>query len=124
MKPDRLIVTAMLISGGLAGFMALNEVMGSQNRLVLEFTSGYGFVGIAVALMGRSRPVGIILAALLFGALYQGGADLAFEKPAITRQMIVIIQGLVILFAGALEHMFRPQITRIFARRNPQLRGA
>jgi len=124
MKPDRLIVTAMLISGGLAGFMALNEVMGSQNRLVLEFTSGYGFVGIAVALMGRSRPIGIILAALLFGALYQGGADLAFEKPAITRQMIVIIQGLVILFAGALEHMFRPQITRIFARRNPQLRGA
>jgi general nucleoside transport system permease protein len=124
MKPDKLIIIAMLISGALAGFMALNEVMGSQNRLVLEFTSGYGFVGIAVALMGRSRPIGIILAAVLFGALYQGGADLAFEKPEITRQMIVIIQGLVILFAGALEHMFRPQITQIFARWNPQLRGA
>jgi simple sugar transport system permease protein len=116
MKPARLIVIAMLISGGLAGFMALNEVMGSQNRLLLEFTSGSGFVGIAVALMGRSRPLGIILAALLFGALYQGGTDLAFDKPAITRQMIVIIQGLVILFAGALEHMFRPQITNLFRR--------
>ena len=116
MRPARLIVIAMLISGGLAGLMALNEVMGSQNRLLLEFTSGYGFVGIAVALMGRSRPLGITLAALLFGALYQGGADLAFDKPNITRQMIVIIQGLVILFAGALEHMFRPQVTRFFRR--------
>ncbi len=124
MKPSRLIIIAMMISGGLAGFMALNEVMGSQNRLVLEFTSGYGFVGIAVALMGRSRPIGIVLAALLFGALYQGGTDLAFEKPEITRQMIVIIQGLVILFAGALEHMFRPQITRLFTRISPQPSGA
>jgi ABC-type uncharacterized transport system permease subunit len=124
MRPARLVVIAMLVSGGLSGFMALNEVMGSQDRLVLEFTSGYGFVGIAVALMGRSRPIGIILAALLFGALYQGGADLAFEKPQITRQMIVIIQGLVILFAGALEHMFRPHITRLFQRWNPQLREA
>ena len=60
--------------------------------------------------MGRSHPVGIVLAAILFGALYQGGAELAFEMPDITRDMIVIIQGLVILFAGALEHMFRPAI--------------
>jgi len=124
MKPQRLIIIAMLISGGLAGFMALNEVMGSQNRLMLEFTSGYGFVGIAVALMGRSRPIGIILAALLFGALYQGGTDLAFDKPQITREMIVIIQGLVILFAGALEHMFRPHITRLVRRWNPQVSEA
>ena len=115
MKPQRLIIIAMLISGGLAGFLALNEIMGSQNRLLLEFTAGYGFVGIAVALMGRSHPFGIVLAAILFGALYQGGADLSFEKPSITRDMIVVIQGLVILFAGALEHMFRPRIGRIFA---------
>ena len=61
--------------------------MGSQNRLLLEFTAGYGFVGIAVALMGRSHPFGIVLAAILFGALYQGGAELAFEIPTITRDM-------------------------------------
>ena len=54
MKPQRLIIIAMLISGALSGFLALNEIMGAQNRLLLEFTSGYGFVGIAVALMGRS----------------------------------------------------------------------
>lgn len=114
MKPQRLIVIAMLISGALSGFLALNEIMGAQNRLLLEFTAGYGFVGIAVALMGRSHPFGIVLSALLFGALYQGGADLSFEKPTITRDMIVVIQGLVILFAGALEHMFRPHIARLF----------
>lgn len=117
MKVRRLIVIAMLISGALAGFMALNEIMGSQNRLNIGFTSGYGFVGIAVALMGRSHPFGIVLAAILFGALYQGGAELAFEKPHITRDMIVFIQGLVIFFAGALEHMFRPAIAAIFANR-------
>ncbi|MHC5654810.1 ABC transporter permease [Stappia sp. ICDLI1TA098] len=111
---ERITVITMLISGGLAGLMAVNEIMGSQHRLLIEFVSGYGFVGIAVALMGRAHPVGIVLAAVLFGMLYQGGAELAFEMPAITRDMIVVIQGLVILFAGALEHMFRPALVRIF----------
>ena len=105
----------MLISGALAGMMALNPVMGDQQRLQLEFAGGAGFVGIAVALMGRSHPVGVVLAALLFGMLYQGGAELAFEKPKISRDMIIVIQALVILFAGALEHMFRPAISRVFA---------
>ena len=112
-RVDRLIIVTMLISGALAGGMALNIIMGEQQRLLLEFSAGYGFVGIAVALMGRSHPVGIVLASLLFGMLYQGGAELAFEIPAITRDMIVVIQGLVILFAGALENLFRPQLVRV-----------
>ena len=73
--------------------MAVNDVMGDQHRLLLEFAAGAGFVGIAVALMGRNHPVGIVLAALLFGVLYQGGAELAFDMPAITRDMIVVIRG-------------------------------
>jgi len=113
--PARIIIIAMLISGALAGMMALNPVLGEQYRLQLELVGGAGFVGIAVALMGRSHPIGIILASLLFGMLYQGGAELAFEMPDITRDMIVVIQALVILFAGALEHMFRPSLARIFA---------
>jgi len=64
--------------------------------------------------MGRSHPVGIILAAILFGILYQGGADLSFEMPNITRDMIVVIQGLVIFFAGALEYMLRPAMVRLY----------
>jgi general nucleoside transport system permease protein len=111
----RITIVTMLISGALAGLMALNNVMGDQQRLQIEFVQGAGFVGIAVALMGRAHPVGIVLAAFLFGMLYQGGAELAFDMPAISRDMIVVIQGLVILFAGALEHMFRPGLSRAFA---------
>ncbi len=113
----RIIVLTMAISGALAGMMALNNVMGDQFRLQLDFVNNAGFVGIAVALMGRSHPAGIIPAAILFGVLYQGGAEISFEMPAITRDMIVVIQGLVILFAGALENMFRPALARAFASR-------
>ncbi len=114
-SPVRITIITMLISGGLAGLMAINEIVGSQHRLLIEYVAGYGFVGIAVALMGRAHPVGIMLSAILFGMLYQGGAELAFEMPAITRDMIVVIQGLVILFAGALEYMFRPALVRLFS---------
>ena len=106
-SPARITMVAMALSGALAGGLAVNEVMGVQHRLVLDFTAGYGFVGIAVALMGRGHPVGVGLAALLFGALYQGGAELSFDKPTITRDMVVVIGGVVILFAGALEGLFR-----------------
>jgi simple sugar transport system permease protein len=110
----RTVIIAMLISGGLAGMMALNPVMGSSARLQVEFVLGAGFVGIAVSLMGRNHPFGIILAAILFGILYQGGDALSFDMPNITRDMIVVIQGLVILFAGALEYMFRPALVRVY----------
>ena len=115
-KPDRITMIAMAISGGLAGLMAVNEVLGVQHRLLLEFVGGAGFVGIAVALMGRSHPIGIVLSAMLFGLLYQGGTELSFAKPLISRDMIVVIQGLVIFFMGALEHAFRPALAAIFVR--------
>jgi simple sugar transport system permease protein len=119
----RIIIITMLISGALAGMMALNPIMGDQHKVSLDFVSGAGFVGIAVALMGRSHPAGIVPAAILFGMLYQGGAELAFEMPDISRDMIVIIQGLVILFAGALEHMFRPWVQAAFASLSPRSVG-
>ena len=115
LSPARLIMVAMTLSGALAGGLAVNEIMGVQHRLLLEFTSGYGFVGIAVALMGRAHPAGIIFAALLFGVLYQGGAELAFDMPAITRDMVVVIGGVIVLFAGALEGLFRRLAARLVA---------
>jgi general nucleoside transport system permease protein len=118
-SPAREIMLAMTISGALASFVALNMIMGAQHRLTLDFTGGFGFVGIAVALMGRNHPVGIVLAAVLFGALYQGGSELSFDMPALTRDLVVVIQGLVILFAGALEHMFRPALEALFAKPAP-----
>ena len=114
----RMIVIAMAISGGLAGCMALNEILGVQHKLVLNFSAGYGFTGIAVALMGRNHPVGIVLASLLFGALFQGGAELDFEFTSITREMVLVIQGLIILFSGALAYMFTPWLARVLVRRS------
>ena len=116
-SPARVTVLTMALSGALAGGVAVNEITGVQNRLLLDFTSGYGFVGIAVALMGRGHPLGVVLASFLFGMLYQGGAELAFDEPKITRDMIVVVQGLVVFFAGALEGLFRRGLARLFAAR-------
>ncbi|MCY3879574.1 MAG: ABC transporter permease [Rhodobacteraceae bacterium] len=115
-SPFRVIMISMLISGGLAGMMAVNTVAGEAERLLIDSVQGAGFVGIAVALMGRSHPVGVLLAAILFGILYQGGAELEFELPAVSREMIVVIQALVILFTGALDNMVRMPVEKLFIR--------
>lgn len=113
--PVRIIMITMLISGALAGLMAINNVMGEAERLVLNAVEGAGFIGIAVALMGRSHPFGVFLAAILFGFLYQGGAELALWT-SIPRELIVVIQALVILFTGALDNMVRMPLERLFLR--------
>lgn len=115
-SPFRITMYVMLISGALAGMMAINNVMGEANRLLLNAVEGAGFIGIAVALMGRNHPFGVFLAAVLFGFLYQGGAELALWTN-IPRELIVVIQALVILFTGALDNMVRMPIAALFARR-------
>jgi ABC-type uncharacterized transport system permease subunit len=117
--PARTVMVAMTVSGALAGFMSLNEVMGVQHRLLLNMPGGAGYVGIAVALMGRSHPAGIVLAAVLFGALYQGGSELSFDMPRLTRDMVVVIQGLIILVCGALEQVLRRPLEALFRRTAP-----
>src|SRR6185436_12024180 len=114
-SPQRVILISMCLSGALAAGVALNQIIGYHHRMLLDFVAGAGFTGIAVALMGRNHPIGIVLSAILFGALYQGGAELAFEVPTITRDMIVAMQGLVILFSGALAYMNRPWVARLYA---------
>ena len=120
MSNSRIIMIVMTLSGALAGMVAFNEVMGVQNRLVLDFVADAGFVGIAVALMGRNHPIGIALAALLFGALYQGGNELQYVVPGLTREMVVVIQALVILFTGAMEGLFRPGLQRTLMLFSPE----
>lgn len=112
---SRIIMIVMTLSGALAGMVAVNQVVGVQYRLVLDYVADAGFVGIAVALMGRNHPVGIAFAALLFGALYQGGNELQYVIPGLSKEMVVVIQALVILFTGAMEGMFRPGLQRVFA---------
>jgi simple sugar transport system permease protein len=115
-SPVKITMISMLISGGLAGLMGINAVMGEAERLVIDSVQGAGFVGIAVALMGRSHPAGVLLAGLLFGMLYQGGGELEFEIPAVSREMILVIQALVILFTGALDNMIRLPVEKLFLR--------
>ncbi len=112
-SPTRITMYAMLISGGLCGMMAVNNVMGEAQRLVLNSVEGAGFIGIAVCLMGRSHPFGVFLAAILFGFLYQGGGELALWT-TIPRELIIVIQALVIIFTGALDNMIRMGLGRVF----------
>lgn len=114
-SPLKITMIAMMLSGGLAGLLAVNTVQGEAERLILDTVQGAGFVGIAVALMGRSHPVGVLLAAFLFGILYQGGGELSFAM-GIPREMIVVIQALVIMFTGSLENIVRVPVERLFLR--------
>jgi simple sugar transport system permease protein len=112
-RPQRQILMAMAISGGLAGLVGMNEVAGVSGRLMLDFVAGAGFTGIAVALMGRNHPVGVVLSSLLFGALFQGGAEVAFEVPGFTRDMVVALQGFIVLFSGAMSYVMAPGLSRV-----------
>ncbi|WP_136684774.1 ABC transporter permease [Falsirhodobacter xinxiangensis] len=115
-NPTKIIVVTMMISGALAGMMSINNVMGESGRLLQNASEGAGFIGIAVALMGRNHPFGVVLAALLFGFLYQGGAEVGLWTQ-IPIDLRVVLQGLVILFTGALDHMVRMLLGLFFRRR-------
>jgi simple sugar transport system permease protein len=110
--PAGQVVRSMALSGALAGLVGINEIAGVHGRLLLDFVAGAGFAGIAVALIGRNHPLGIWLAAILFGALYQGGAEIAFELPGFSRDMVFTLQGLIVLFAGALGQVTAPWLAR------------
>ncbi len=115
--PGGVVVRAMVLSGACAGLVGVNEILGVHHRLLLGFTGGVGFVGVAVAMIGRNHPLGVVLAALLFGALVQGGSELAFEYRALDRDFVIILQGLVIFLAGGLEGLVRPWLARRARRR-------
>jgi len=70
--------------------------------------------GESVALMGRNHPIGVVLAAVLFGFLFQGGAELGLWTK-IPIELRTVVQGLVILFTGALDYMVRMMLVRVFA---------
>jgi ABC-type uncharacterized transport system permease subunit len=112
MRPKRLVMLSMAASGALAGMVGINEIAGVHGRLLADFVAGAGFAGIAVSLIGRNHPVGIVLAALLFGALYQGGAELAFEINGFSRDMVFMLQGLIVLFAGAMAQVAAPLLAK------------
>jgi ABC-type uncharacterized transport system permease subunit len=94
-------ILAMALGGGIAGLVAVPEILGNSTRFKMGFSPDYGFIGIAVALLGRGRPLGVLAAALLFGALHKGTADLDLETEHITRDFSMILEALVILAISA-----------------------
>ncbi|MDP9046396.1 MAG: ABC transporter permease [Pseudomonadota bacterium] len=115
-RPRHEQVAAMALSGALAGLVGMNEIAGVNGKLLLDFVGGAGFTGIAVAVMGRNHPFGIVLTSLLFGALFQGGAEVSFDVPGFSRDMVVTLQGFVVLFSGALAYVIAPRAGAVLAR--------
>jgi simple sugar transport system permease protein len=105
------IVLAMAVSGALAGMVGINEVLGYRYRYYDGFSASYGFTGIAVALLGRNHPVGVFLAALLFGMLIRGGIFVDAFTDHVSKDLVEVLQAVVILFV-ACEAFFRGTFNR------------
>lgn len=109
-----LIILAMTLSGGLAGLAGVNEVIGVNYNLALAFSAGFGFDSIALALLGKSHPLGVVLAALLFGTLQNGAIQMQVSA-GIPIDIIRIMQALILAFIAA------PAIIRtIYRLRTPE----
>lgn len=109
-KSAREMMMVMLLSGGIAGLAGAVEVMGLRHRLFDHFSPGYGYDGIAVALLAAASPLGVIAAAGFFGAL-RAGSSLMQQVTRIEVSIVLIIQALAILFVIA--GFFRGRILRI-----------
>jgi general nucleoside transport system permease protein len=97
----RIRIIALAIAGALAGMVGVGEVLGNAGKFKVGFSPDYGFIGIAVALLGRNQPAGVVAAGLLFGALHKGTADLDLETDHITRELSLVFQALIILSVSA-----------------------
>ena len=113
MNSSRQIVIAMLISGGIAGLAGAGGGIGLRMRLYDRFSPGYGYDGIAVALLANSSPLGVILSASFFGAL-RAGANAMQQATGIETSLVLIIQALTILFVifGPLRGWVATRTTR------------
>jgi general nucleoside transport system permease protein len=100
------MIVAMALSGALAGMVGINEVLGYRYRYFDGFSDNYGFTGIAVALLGRNHPAGVLIAALFFAILQRGSVAVDAFTPHVSRDIVQILQAVVILFVAA-EAMFR-----------------
>jgi general nucleoside transport system permease protein len=112
----RNIVMAMVLSGMLAGMVGINEVLGYRYRYYDGFSAGYGFTGIAVALLGRNHPLGVFFAAILLGALTRASLFIDIFTGKVSKDWAVILQAIIILFV-ACESVFRFGARRVMARK-------
>ncbi|WP_327585570.1 ABC transporter permease [Nonomuraea sp. NBC_00507] len=114
-NPKTMVIAAMVLSGGIAGLIGLPEILGDKGAFNSNFTAGLGFLGIAVALLGRNKPVGIAVAALLFAFLdrAQGALQIANVPPSV----ITIIQGVTVLLVVVANEVTNRLALRLEERR-------
>jgi len=98
---DRTALTAMALSGGVAGLVGFHEVFFHSYKLFDAFSPGIGFTGLAIALLARGNFVSLLLSSLLFGALQKGALDLDLETDKVTRDLSAVIQALILVALAA-----------------------
>jgi simple sugar transport system permease protein len=108
---ERSTVMSMLIGGGLAGVAGAAVILGVQHRLSDFFSPGYGFDAIAVALVGQTTPVGVVLAALFFGGLRNGTGN-AHRSLGIPQEIALVTQGITLLFVIASQSLTLVRLMR------------
>lgn len=102
-SPQKQIITAMTISGGLAGMVAINEVLGYRHNYYDGFSAELGFLGIAVALLGRNHPLGVFIAAIFFAILIRGEIFVDAFTRYVSKDIGLILQAIAILFVACLQ---------------------
>ncbi len=112
---NKTTILIMLISGAIAGLAGGCELAGLHHLLRLDISTGYGYVGIVIALIGRLTPIGVIIAAVFFGALVNGSTSMQITT-GVPVALVYSLQGIVLLFVLAAEKLFQYRIRRIYVR--------
>lgn len=102
-SPKKQIITAMTISGGLAGMVAIGEVLGYRYRYYHDFSDGWGYWGIAVALLGRNHPLGIFIAAVFFAILKRGDIFVDAFTRYVSKDLVEVLLAIIIIFVASLQ---------------------
>lgn len=106
-SPKKQIIIAMTLSGGLAGMVAIGEVLGYRYRYYHDFSAGWGYLGIAVALLGRNHPLGIFIAAIFFAVLKRGEIFVDIETRFVSKDLVEVLQAVIIIFVASLQKFSR-----------------
>jgi len=102
-SPKKQIILAMTISGALAGMVAIGEVLGNRHNYYDGFSAEWGFLGIAVALLGRNHPLGVFIAAIFFGVLLRGEIFVDAFTAKISKDLGWVLQAIIILFVACFQ---------------------
>jgi len=102
-SPKKQIIIAMTISGALAGMVAIGEVLGTRHNYYDAFSADWGFLGIAVALLGRNHPLGVLIAAIFFGVLLRGEIFVDAFTPRVSKDLGWVLQAIIILFVACFQ---------------------